>query len=112
MSNGRWLSAEQAAAALGVRRSTLYAYVSRGVVRREIGRDDAGRRVSRFDRSEIVALAGERSRSRAGVLSVLVESDVSTLDEHGALALRGRPIEDLVAGGSFEQVGAARAAGC
>jgi citrate synthase len=61
----RWLTSDQAAAALGVRRSTLYSYVSRGLVTRGFARDGAGHRVSTFDRSE-VALAAARTRPRAG----------------------------------------------
>jgi citrate synthase len=101
-SEGRWLSAEQAGAALGVRRSTLYAYVSRGLLARRFDRDGAGRRVSRFDRSQIVSLAMSRTRERPGTVSALIESDVSALGVEGTLALRGVAIDDLVAGGSFE----------
>jgi citrate synthase len=102
----RWLTSEQAAAALGVRRSTLYSYVSRGLVTRGFDRDSAGHRVSRFDRAEVIALAAARTRSRAGTLSVLIESDVSALDPDGRLTLRGRPIGDVVAAGSFEDTAA------
>jgi citrate synthase len=98
----RWLTSDQAAAALGVRRSTLYSYVSRGLVTRGFARDGAGHRVSTFDRSEVVALAAARTRPRAGALPVLIESDVSALDPDGTLMLRGRPVADVVAAGSFE----------
>src|ERR1035441_13785 len=101
-SSGRWLTSDQAAAALGVRLSTLYSYVSRGLVTRRFTRDAAGHRVSRFDRSEVVALAAGRTRARAGALPVLIESDVSALGPDGTLTLRGRPIGDVVAAGSFE----------
>jgi citrate synthase len=101
-----WLTSDQAAAALGVRRSTLYSYVSRGLVTRDFGRDGAGHRVSRFDRAEVVALAAARTRPRAGALPVLIESDVSVLDSDGALTLRGRPIGDVVAAGPFEDAAA------
>jgi citrate synthase len=102
----RWLTSDQAAAALGVRRSTLYSYVSRGLVTRGFARDGAGHRVSTFDRSEVVALAAARTRPRAGALPVLIESDVSALDAGGALTLRGRPLGDVVAAGSFEDAAA------
>lgn len=101
-SSGRWLTSDQAAAALGVRRSTLYSYVSRGLVTRGFDRDGTGHRVSRFDRSEVIALAASRARPRAGALPVLIESDVSALDPDGTLTLRGRPVGDVVAAGSFE----------
>ena len=102
----RWLTSDQAAAALGVRRSTLYSYVSRGLVTRGFARDGAGHRVSTFDRSEVVALAAARTRPRAGALPVLIESDVSALDSGGTLTLRGRPVGDVVAAGSFEDAAA------
>jgi citrate synthase len=102
----RWLTSDQAAAALGVRRSTLYSYVSRGLVTRGFARDGAGHRVSTFDRSEVVALAAARTRPRAGALPVLIESDVSALDPDGTLTLRGRPVGDVVAARSFEDAAA------
>jgi len=105
-SSGRWLTSDQAAAALGVRLSTLYSYVSRGLVTRGFDRDPAGRRVSRLDRAEDVAHAAARTRARAGALPVLIESDVSALDPDGTLTLRGRPIGDVVAAGSFEDAAA------
>lgn len=104
--NDRWLSSDQAAAALGVRRSTLYSYVSRGLVTRDFTRDDAGHRVSRFDRSQVIALAAARTRPRAGALPVLIESDVSELNPDGTLTFRGRPLADVVAAGSFEDAAA------
>jgi citrate synthase len=102
----RWLTSDQAAAALGVRRSTLYSYVSRGLVTRGFARDEAGHRVSTFDRSEVIALAAARTRPRAGALPTLIESDVSALDPEGTLTLRGRRVGDVVAAGSFEDAAA------
>ncbi|MBP2451853.1 MULTISPECIES: citrate/2-methylcitrate synthase [Mycobacteriaceae] len=104
--DGHWMTADEASAALGVRKQTLYAYVSRGLVPRDVAHDPDGRRVSRFDRSHIVALAAERSRARAGVLTVLIESDVSALDPEGRLAFRGHSIAGLVDRGSFEDAAA------
>ncbi len=43
MTTPSWLSAAEAARRLGVKRETLYAYVSRGVLRRRHG-DDGRRR--------------------------------------------------------------------
>lgn len=76
------MTTAQAAEALGVRPSTVYAYVSRGVLGR-VSEVVEGRRVSFFDRAEVLGLAAERARSRAGVVSTLIESDVTSLDPRG-----------------------------
>jgi len=58
-----WLTSSEAAARLGVKRATIYAYVSRGV----LGRTRLpSRRASYFSATEIDRLA-ERSRSRGAV---------------------------------------------
>ncbi|MGW3399037.1 citrate synthase [Streptomyces hydrogenans] len=96
------MSSEQAAAALGVRLSTLYAYVSRGVIPREVVTDPEGRRVSRFRRDDVLALSQARSRPRAGAWSPLIESDVTQLDASGRLAFRGIDVADC-AGWGYER---------
>ncbi|MFI9333347.1 citrate synthase [Streptomyces althioticus] len=88
-----WMTSEQAAEALGVRLSTLYAYVSRGVVTREVTTGPGGQRVSRFRRDDVLALARARSRPRAGAMP-LIESDVTQLDASGRLAFRGVDVAD------------------
>lgn len=91
------MSVAQAADALGVRPETVYAYVSRGVLRRTSVVDGSGRRVSLFDRDEVLALADRRRRPQAGRLMALVESDVTSLDPRGRLAFRGHDVADLAA---------------
>ncbi|MFB7513257.1 citrate synthase [Streptomyces sp. NPDC056144] len=86
------MTSEQAAAALGVRLPTLYAYVSRGVIDREVAADPNGLRVSRFRREDVLKLARARSRPRAGTWSPLIESDVTRLDASGRLAFRGADV--------------------
>lgn len=98
----QWMSSEQVAAALGVRLSTLYAYVSRGVISREVVTDPAGQRVSRFWRDDVLALARARNRPRAGAWAPLIESDVTQLDASGRLAFRGVDVADC-AGWGFER---------
>lgn len=100
----RWMTTAQAAAALGVRPSTVYAYVSRGVLPRT-SEVVQGRRVSFFDRADVLDLAAERSRPRAGVVSTLIESDVTALDPRGRLSFRGHDLEELV-GLRFEDAAA------
>jgi citrate synthase len=118
------LTAAEAAARLGVKLGTLYAYVSRGWLksyRRRVGRE------ALYRRSEIEALRGmtmpERGRrarslpdasswvtiaqpptadgSPSGV--IVAESAVSSIIE-GRLAYRGYPIEEVVEHASYEEV--------
>src|SRR5690348_7070220 len=55
-----WLSAGEAAELLGVRRETLYAYVSRGLLSSAPG--TSASRERRYRRSEVERLARERGR--------------------------------------------------
>ncbi len=98
------MSAAQVADALGVRPATVYAYVSRGVLRRTTAVTPEGQRVSVFDRDEVLALAAQRARPRAGVIGTLIESDVTELDPRGRLAFRGIDVADLVGRGFEEAV--------
>jgi citrate synthase len=118
------LTASEAAAQLGVKLGTLYAYVSRGWLksyRRRVGRE------ALYRRADIEALRGvtmpERGRrarslpdasswvtiaqpptadgSPSGV--IVAESGVSSIID-GRLAYRGYPIEELVERATFEDV--------
>lgn len=93
------MDVEAVAERLGVKRETVYAYVSRGLLRSERGPGG-----SLFDAVEVEALAG-RSRRRplpgAGI-DVTLTSAVTTLRD-GDVRYRGRPLADLV-GSSFESV--------
>jgi citrate synthase len=117
------LTAAEAAAHLGVKLGTLYAYVSRGWLksyRRKVGRQ------ALYRRADIEALRGLTAPERgvraralpeasswvtiaqptadASVSGVIVaESGVSSISE-GRLAYRGYPIEELVGQASFEEV--------
>jgi citrate synthase len=119
------LTAAEAAAQLGVKLGTLYAYVSRGWLksyRRKVGRE------ALYRRADIEALRGvtmpERGRrarslpdasswvtvaqpptadgSPAGV--IVAESAVSSIIEGRQLIYRGYPIEELVERATFEEV--------
>jgi citrate synthase len=118
------LTATEAAAQLGVKLGTLYAYVSRGWLksyRRRVGRE------ALYRRSDIEALRGmtmpERGRrarslpdasswvtiaqpptadaSPSGV--IVAESGVSSIID-GRLAYRGYPIEEIVEHATYEEV--------
>jgi citrate synthase len=96
------LSAAEAAARLGVKPATLYAYVSRGL----LGRERApGRRTSTFDPAEVERLTRRRSdrRGRRPAGELVVESALTAI-EGGALWYRGLPVTELAATRTFEEV--------
>lgn len=106
---GGYVSAEQAIAILGVKRPTLYSYVSRGLVRSVPG---DGRRARRYVRADLERLRGRRD-ARAGHAAVaraaldwgepVLDSALTEISERGP-ALRGQPVVDLVERGvTFEQ---------
>src|SRR5581483_6541616 len=83
-----WLTAAQAAARLGVKPQTLYAYVSRGLVRSD--RLPGPGRTSRYDRSDIERLAGRRrAGGRAGALELFVDTELTLIEPVGRLLYRG-----------------------
>ena len=73
---GRSIEAEEAAARLGVKRATLYAYVSRGLLSRTPHPD--GRR-SLFDADEVEALRARSRRQVRGELGAIVTTRVSSI---------------------------------
>src|SRR5579871_1043183 len=120
----RMITAAEAAAQLGVKRGTLYAYVSRGWLRsyrRRIGRQalyrredidalrdlataEGGRRGRSLpDASSWVTVAQPPSTEGSAYGVIVAESAVSSIAE-GRLAYRGYPIEELIARASFEEV--------
>ncbi|NUO35113.1 MAG: helix-turn-helix domain-containing protein, partial [Dermatophilaceae bacterium] len=100
--SGRWITTTEAAQRLGVKRATLYAYVSRGVLRSE---RRPGQQESLFDRAQIDALASS-TRAAGGARPVLrfrsVASAVSSQVD-GDLLYRSTPLADVVALGSFDE---------
>jgi citrate synthase len=98
-----WISADEAAHRLGVSKPTLYAYVSRGKIRRTLAED--GRR-SRFNAAEVATLArGKPKPPTPGMTELRLASAVTRIDETG-LFYRGVPIGSLVGRKSFEEVAA------
>ncbi len=76
----RELSAKDAAARLGVKVETLYAYVSRGMLDRRRAVDG---RTSLFDAADVDALARRHSRaSERGALEVVVDTKLTAIDGH------------------------------
>jgi citrate synthase len=97
-----WISSREAIARLGIKRETLYAYVSRGLVRSEPGEG----RARRFRRDDVERLARQgRNSPRDPGASLVVESAVSVI-EHGRLLYRGIDVTELAGSQSFESVSA------
>ena len=98
---GEWIGAAEAAQRLGVKPATLYAYVSRGVLRRRRGADG---RSSLFDPAEITALADRaRPRRPAGTAGFVIESAVTEISD-GPLRYRGMEVAQLALWRPFEDV--------
>lgn len=95
------LTATEAAARLGVKRATLYAYVSRGLLERSVALDG---RTSLFDAAEVDALRTDRRRTARGEVGAVISSSITKLDEAGH-QYRDRLATSLVEDGlSYEQV--------
>ncbi len=104
-----WLSSREAARRLGVSAATLYAYVSRGLLRSE---STAGQRERRYRADDIARLKRRREVGRkaesiaANALDFgtpVLESSL-TLIENGHLYYRGHDAARLARGMSLEQV--------
>ncbi|MEQ1783580.1 MAG: citrate/2-methylcitrate synthase, partial [Hyphomonadaceae bacterium] len=105
-----WVPVEQALEKLGVQRQTLYAYVSRGLVRARPDADDPRR--SLYATSDLQKLKGRRrgARRRAEVAASAIawgepvlESAISTVRD-GRLIIRGRSVEELAQRSTLEDV--------
>jgi citrate synthase len=94
------IDAAEAARRLGVKPATLYAYVSRGVLRRRPGAD--GRR-SRFDAAEVAELARRGRPRRPADTELVVESAVTALGADRPY-YRGWDALALAGAARFEQV--------
>jgi len=106
-----YLTSEQAALRLGISRQTLYAYVSRGLLRAQPSENP---RESRYLADDVEQLARQRTRGRKpkevakATLSwglPVLESAI-TLIEHGQLFYRGRNAISLATSNTVETVAA------
>lgn len=101
---GRYVGAAEATRLLGVKRSTLYAYASRGLVARRTAVDG---RTSLYSVDDLEALAVRSRRPRqplpAPSLDVQIASDITVLGD-GAPRYRGHDAAELARSASFEQV--------
>ena len=101
-----WLLTHEATARLGVKPQTLYAYVSRGLIRSERVR---GTRTSRFRREDVERLALRARRTThadgpPGGLDVVIDTELTLLDPAGALAYRGWDAVDAARDATYETV--------
>ena len=95
------ITAADAATRLGVKRETIYAYVSRGLIESVRALDG---KTSTFDPAEIDRLRRRRERGRPGRLEVSVASAVTEVTD-GRVAYRGHELASLVkAGHAYEAV--------
>jgi citrate synthase len=96
------LSTEEVARRLGVKRETVYAYVSRGLLERHPA---SGPHHSEFDPDEVERLAARaRHPERSSALEVVVETELTLLEPEGRLSYRGRDAIELAKFRSFEEV--------
>jgi citrate synthase len=96
-----FLTATEAAQRLGVKPATLYAYVSRGVLRRDRAADG---RSSLFDSDEVERLARRgRPRRPAGSADITVESAITEITGN-RLRYRGQDVIRLATTRTFEDV--------
>ncbi len=101
MTDDRKLTAAEAAARLGVKRQTLYAYVSRGLLDRTMSLDG---KTSLFDPADIDALRSRRHRKVPGEVGTVIASSITTVTDQGH-TYRGVDAVSLVEDGtSFESV--------
>src|ERR1700722_16029487 len=84
------LTTAEVARRLGVKRETVYAYVSRGLLARDPA---SGHRRSLFDPAAVEALADRaRHANRSDALEVTVRTELTALDPAGRLFYRGHDV--------------------
>jgi len=109
--SGGHLSAHEAADLLGISRATLYAYVSRGMIRSEPAGGGRTRRYAREDVERLLRRKEARrdpARAAAGSISwgmPVVDSAIALIDG-GRLYYRGRDAVELAERASVEEVAA------
>ena len=89
------LSVSETAARLGVKRDTVYAYVSRGLLRKRLASDG---RTSQFEAAEVDALRAGRRRTTEGELDTLISTALTEATD-GSLRIRGKDVMAMVANG-------------
>lgn len=96
-----YLTTAQVAAYLGGRPQTIYAYVSRGILRRTTIR---GQRGSFFALAEVEDVASRARAPRSAGAADRIHTQITLVAPEGRLAYRGVDVADLVrSGGGFER---------
>ena len=90
------LTAAQVAELLGVKRQTVYAYVSRGILHRRLAMDG---RTSIFDRAEVEELRLGRRPDQDGEMRTFLTTSLTRVADDG-LWIRGRDVIEEVNGGA------------
>jgi len=109
MPQPEYLSAKEAAESLGISLATLYAYVSRGLIRSEALGQSRARRYRRQDVEQLKQkkeLRDDPTKATEGALNwgmPLLESGLSLIDQ-GRLYYRGHEVTTLAAERSLEEV--------
>src|SRR5918911_3707346 len=106
----KWIEAKEATKILGITRATLYAYVSRGLVRSTPGAGTSReRRYAAEDVERLRARAEERRDPQKVAARALrwgvpvLESSITLIDD-GRLYYRGREVAELARRSSVEEV--------
>src|SRR5258708_32104900 len=108
----RYLSAKEAAGQLGINKATLYAYVSKGLIRSEEGA--AGSRKRRYLAEDVQRLADRKEQRRDPAKAAQdalhwgtpgLESRLTLITEEGAY-YRGRDTRDVAQKKTLEEGGA------
>ncbi len=89
------IGAAEAASRLGVKRETIYAYVSRGLITSERHIDGKS---STFDPAEVERLRRRRNSGRPGRLEVPIASSITEVVD-GSVSYRGHSVESLLEAG-------------
>lgn len=114
MAKGQYLNANEAATELGISLATLYAYVSRGLIRSEQGDGQGNHRSRRYRWEDVQALKNKReirhNPSKAAETALhwgipIMESSI-TLIEDGRLFYRGYDVSHLALHHAIEEVAA------
>lgn len=102
MANDPWMTSEEAARRLEVKPETLYAYVSRGLVRSE---KVPGQRRSRFLRADVERHAARSRRGgKTAGFEVVVETQLTLLEPSGHLYYRGWDVAEAARESTFEEI--------
>ncbi len=96
LSDETGLTAAEVAEILGIKRQTVYAYVSRGILHRRLSLDG---RTSLFDRSEVEELRLGRRPEQDGEMRTILTSGVTRVADEG-LWIRGHDVVELIEGGA------------